>query len=258
MNRQTHTVVRIAWSAGAAFLLLASVAPAALQVLDESSADRGTDYSLVDVNRSSERPYVSPFENLPGGVRAVPYLIRGGSRQELRSAIVAVADDHAGARAEQGSTGHFGAVTLSEYSFGLLGDPALETQDSGDSCRCTVKDTVEVRLVISVRYPIWVDMAACEDTSLVEDWKQYVTNLYRHELGHTYIARAGLGRLRRQLNDIQAYGTGADCVDACSRATASFHDRVQQAFLKITGEISQNQEHYDRETGYGKSQGATF
>ncbi len=258
MNKQTHTVVRIAWSAGAALLLLASLAPAAVQVVDEGSADTGTDSSLVDVSGSSDRPYVSPFENLPGGVSAVPYLIRGGSRKELRSAIAALANDPAGARAEQESTGHFGAVTLSEYSFSLLGGPRLETEDTGDSCRCTVKDTVEVKLVISVRYPVWVDMAACEDTGLVEDWKQYVTNLYRHELGHTYIARAGLGRLRRQLNDVQAHGTGADCTDACSRATASFHDRVQQAFLKITGEISQNQEHYDSETGYGKSQGATF
>jgi hypothetical protein len=258
MNKLTHILARLAWSGGAALLLLASAAPAAVQVLDESSADTGTDSSLADFGRSSEQPYVSPFENLPGGVSAVPYLIRGSSRQELRSAIMALADDHAGDRADQESTDRFGAVTLSEYSFNLLGDPALEPQDMGDSCRCTAKDTVEVTLVMSVRYPVWVDMAACEDASLVEDWKQYVTSLYRHELGHTYIARAGLGKLRRQLNGVRAYGRGAECAGACSRAAASYHDRVRQAFLKITGEISQDQERYDRETGYGKSQGATF
>jgi predicted secreted Zn-dependent protease len=171
---------------------------------------------------------------------------------------MALADDHAGDHADQGSTDHFGAVTLSEYSFNLGGDPTLETQDMRDSCRCAVRDTIEIELMISVRYPVWVDRAACEDSSLVEDWKRYITNLYRHELGHTYIARAGLGKLRRRLNGLRAYGTGAECAGACSRATASYNDRVRQAFLEITGEISQEQERYDRQTGYGKSQGATF
>jgi hypothetical protein len=253
MNKLTASLYGLALVVGV--LLVTGVGtPAAVEIQEVTPANAAGDAITAEDSVPPAKQYVSPFDNLPSGVKAAPYAIKGNSRDALRRAIMDSLTAHCGKDPEE----HFGAATLSEYSFDIPGEPVLTPYETPDSCRCVARDTVDVRLAITVRYPEWVDMASCEDARLVEDWRRYVANLYRHEIGHVYLARAGLRRLRRDLNSIEAYVTDTGCAGACARAAEIRCDLIQEAFTNITLETSQDQEGYDRRTDYGSSQGATF
>ena len=253
MNKLTASLLGLTWVV-AVLLVAAGGTPAAVETFEAPQPPAAGGAVPAEDGETYAEQYVSPFDNLPSGVKAAPYAITGNSHDALRQAIIDSLTPHRGGNPEE----HFGATTLSEYSFALAGKPVLTSHETPDSCRCVARDTVDVRLVVTVRYPEWVDVASCEDERLVEDWRRYIAELYRHEIGHIYLARAGLHRLRRHLNSIEAHVMDTGCSGACARAVEIHYDLIQEAFAEITHEISQDQQAYDRRTDYGRSQGATF
>jgi predicted secreted Zn-dependent protease len=253
MNKLTVSLLGLTWVVGV-LLVAAGGTPAAVETLEVPPPPAAGDAVSTEDGEISAEQYVSPFDNLPTGVKAAPYAITGDSRDALRHAIIDSLTPPHGRNTEE----HFGAATMSEYSFALAGEPVLTSHETRDSCRCVARDAVDVRLVVTVRYPEWVDVTSCEDERLVQDWRRYIADLYRHEIGHVYLARAGLHRLRRHLSSIEAHVMDTGCTGACARAVEIHHDLIQEAFAEITHEISQDQEGYDRRTDYGRSQGAAF
>jgi hypothetical protein len=231
-----------------------AVGRAAVQEIEDTTATPGAGLDEPEPGPTEEQGYPSPFEYLTEGVEPVPYSITGSSRAQLKSAMDAAMSDYSTGTEEQ----HFGAVTVSEYTYEILGEPVRTLEISGDSCSCTVKGFIGVNLSQSIRYPVWIDMASCEDTALVRDWTGYIAATYSHELGHVYAARTGLTRLKSELGAIQTHEMGVQCTEVCDRAGRSYRRAVEDAFRRTTAEIGQAQNEYDSETGYGKDQGATF
>jgi predicted secreted Zn-dependent protease len=254
MNRRIRIGSRLGGLITAVFLATAAVALAAVEELGITPAVSATDSIASPDKVQRDEVHRSPFDDLPRGIKATPYSIEGTSRQELSEAI----RDSLGATLGASPDDHFGALTLSRYTFDTAGMPMLRRQEADDSCRCWASDSVAVTLDISIRYPLWTDMDACADSDLVDDWRTYLVGLYCHELGHVYIARAGLRELTGRLNGIEIEAKAEDCSSACLQAIESHYHQVEKTFFGISEEISKHHQRYDLETAHGRSQGARF
>jgi hypothetical protein len=195
-----------------------------------------------------------PFENLPEWIIPLPYHVAGGTKPEIREAVRQALADLNGER--EGPD--FGAVTLSQYAYEVAGKPTRTTESAEGTWTCEASGSVTVSLRVTMRYPVWDSITACADSELISGWQSYVAALHSHELGHAYIARSGLRRLELELAGIEASATAVDRAEACELAVRAHRDLVDEAFRRITDEISQVQQEYDARTDYGRSHGASF
>ena len=225
-------------------LTLGGTAPSCSEIPEQSPQAQSPETS----------PDASPFDRLPGWVSRRPYRICARSRSELRQAL----RDSLAAIPGQPGDRHFGAVTASRYSFETLGSREKIGHLTADSCQCTAAERLQVRLEITMHYPIWTDMEACSDEALTADWQAYVGAVFLHELGHLHIARAGLVHLRTQLAALETVRWAPTCTEACAAARSEISRHREQAIDRLVKEIEAAHTAYDQRTDHGRAQGAQF
>jgi hypothetical protein len=117
------------------------------------------------------------------------------------------------------------------------------TESSTGGSSCTMRD-VRVRVNAQILLPRWTPPADV-DTSVVTEWKRFITALETHEAGHKDIsARAG-----RELKDQLRALTGM-----CSMVSM----RADGIARQVIDAANVAQKRYDAETGHGLTQGTSF
>ena len=107
-------------------------------------------------------------------------------------------------------------------------------------------DRVTTEVKVTTTLPRWADEARA-DNALRDQWRRYLAALTRHEDGH---AQNGLGAARDIDAAIARLPAESSCDTLGARANAT-----GQALLR---QYNQRDLDYDRETGHGRGQGASF
>lgn len=109
---------------------------------------------------------------------------------------------------------------------------------------CRVED-LSVRLRLEVTLPEWTDAPAASH-DLRQRWNRYIRALRIHEDGHVRRARQGGRMLMEALAGLEA----PDC--------ERLNDLVRREAERMMGRIRDLQRDYDRDTGHGRTQGASW
>jgi predicted secreted Zn-dependent protease len=103
----------------------------------------------------------------------------------------------------------------------------------------------DVRIDAEMTLPRWQGRTGAP-TALVERWDRYLAALRAHEYGHY---AHGLEAAR----EIEALGSGFQ-VGSCARIETDFNARA----MEIIAKFNQRDLAYDRDSGHGRSQGASW
>lgn len=115
------------------------------------------------------------------------------------------------------------------------------TESTGSTC--SLRD-VRVRVDAEIMLPRWTPPADA-DSSVVAEWKRFITALETHEAGHKDIsARAGRD-IKDQLRGLMG---------SCSQVSARANDIAR----RIIDDANRAQKRYDAETRHGLTQGTGF
>lgn len=97
-----------------------------------------------------------------------------------------------------------------------------------------------------INMPRWIPPKETPPATL-ERWLRYVSALMAHEQGHVSLARAAAVELRKELDALPAFPTR----HALTQAVEARSNAVVNSF-------KEKEKEYDRRTGHGASQGASF
>lgn len=171
----------------------------------------------------------------------------GGGGGALESSIETVYYDVEGTSLNQigQSLRQRGPVTGGKTFFGLT-EWSLNTnynwveRDTG----CSIEDLV-VRIGITITMPRW-DAPAGAPHELLQTWNRFKHSLREHEHGHARLAQEAADAVRWELATLR-YPTCAN---------AEF--RARQRVAEIVQEYNRRNEHYDRVTSHGTTEGAVW
>ncbi|MBC7546678.1 DUF922 domain-containing protein [Candidatus Saccharibacteria bacterium] len=118
----------------------------------------------------------------------------------------------------------------------------LQYQQAGNICSV---DTASVGLHIALVFPVWSPNAASE-AAVTAGWNRFISDLHTHEAGHVARDIAAGTALQATLQALPS----ADCSMVTQLAT-------QRADALIT-QLDASNQHYDRDTDHGRTQGAVL
>ena len=158
----------------------------------------------------------------------VQYPVEGYSAAELLASMQARAPEAHGTR-------YFGLTeTRIEFRYRRV--------ETARGCRL---EDIRVDLGVVITLPEWTpprDVSAL----LRRDWRRFADALRHHEDGHRVLAEHGAIRLYEALRVLRE--PTCDGIDATARRIASTLD----------AQVGREQEHYDDQTGHGRTQGARW
>lgn len=184
---------------------------------------------IVSCATTARNPVLDKYPaGVEGRTSVVYYDIHGRTYAELRDEMRRLGPKTSG--------GSFVGETRSPMSWSWR----TESLTGGS---CTMRD-VRVRVNAEIVLPRWMPPADA-DSSLVTEWKRFITALETHEAGHKDIAARAGRDLKDQLRDLAG---------PCSQVGM----RADDIARRITDAASAAQKRYDAETRHGLTQGTGF
>jgi predicted secreted Zn-dependent protease len=154
--------------------------------------------------------------------------IRGSTARELRDHLSRV-----------GPVGETGMRSDGYTEYRIAWRYGMTSKDG----RCRAHD-IEVDLDVRMLLPRW-NPPSRASASLLATWNRFSEVLREHEDGHHRIAKAAAQEVRRKL---ARAGKARDCRALEAKMTAAAN--------KVLSEYREKQAEFDRETDYGRAQGA--
>ena len=184
-----------------------------------------------------------------------PYRVAGEKTQDVKKDIF----DPDKGKGPKDSTGkRRAAQTKAEFRYSISGPEATKKDAEGCSCTVTI-ESIEIDLNMSVKFPKWGNYKDATDECKAK-WDKFMKNLKTHEEGHVKINRDGKKTMLKNMknNWLGKSKTkfAATCKKACEAAWDELDKEVKKDFDSELKKIDDEHEKYDKDTDYGKTQGA--